>query len=153
LALPTISRLSAFWFLPFLVSQRKREDYDGVPVVRGMAAFGDDGSASFRGKMDQGSAFTLMNMTAEDVLEETAAKLRSALEMPEVNGILIFSCVVRHMVLMHRNPLEEMELAEEILGSTPFMMGYVAGECCPTSEKNGAHVNRFHNYSLVALVL
>ena len=145
--------LGIFWFVPFLISQRSRKDYDGVPVVRGLASTTKEGSAVFRGRMDEGSVFTLLNMTGEDVVAETGAKLRSMKDMPDVNGILLFSCVVRHMLLIHNNPLEEMQTAKDTLCGPQFMMGYVGGEFCPTSNKDGLHVNRFHNYSLVGLVI
>ncbi|MCL2193286.1 MAG: FIST C-terminal domain-containing protein [Treponema sp.] len=149
------------WFMPFQISQRKRSDYDGVPVLRGMASITEEGAVIFRGKVDENASFTLMNMAAEDVVTETEAKLRTVKDMPgndtNMNGILIFSCVVRHMLIIHKNPLEEMERAneaiKEALGDPPFMMSYSGGEFCPTSVKDGVHVNRFHNYSIVGLVI
>jgi len=145
--------LGIFWFVPFMISQRKRRDFDGVPVVRGLMDITEDGAAIFRGNIDEGSVFTLLKMTAEDVVSETEAKLSAVRDMPDVNGALIFSCVVRHMRLIHGNPLAELESGQKALGSAPFMMCYAGGEYCPTSVRDGAHVNRFHNYSLVALIL
>lgn len=145
--------LGIFWFVPFLISQQKREDYDGVPVVRGLASVTEDGTAIFRGKIDEGSIFTLLNMTAQDVVAETKTKLQTTKDMTDINGVIAFSCIVRHMMIINKNPLEEMEQAKETLGDLPFMMGYSGGEYCPTSIRDGGHVNRFHNYSFVALVL
>ena len=145
--------LGVFWFVPFLLNQQKREDYDGVPVVRGLASIGEDGAVIFRGRIDEGSVFTLLNMTAEDVVTETKAKLMTVRDMPDVNGVIVFSCVVRHLLHLHKNPLDEIEHAKEALADLPFMMSYAAGEFCPTSVKDGVPVNRFHNYSLVALVI
>ena len=145
--------IGVFWFVPFLLSQQKREDYDGVPVVRGLASVTEEGAAIFRGRIDEGSVFTLLNMTAEDVVVETKAKLLTINDMPDVNGVIVFSCVVRHLLHLHKNPLEEIEHANEALADLPFMMSYAGGEFCPTSVKDGVPVNRFHNYSLVALVI
>jgi len=149
----------SFWFIPFLVNQRCSSDYDGVPVVRGLDTITKEGSAIFGGRMDEGAVFTLMSMTTEDVGNETATKLQSVRDMPSarggiVNGVLAFSCVVRHMIFMHKkNRLGELDRAKEALADAPFMVGYAGGELCPTSAKEGAHVNRYHEYSLVALVL
>jgi len=145
---------AGFWFVPFLVSHRNRSDYDGVPVLRGLDSIAEDGSAVFSGKMDEGSTFTMLYMSADSAAVETKAKLGAIRDMPGVNGVLVFSCVVRHMMFMQKdNPLEELELAKETLPDAPFLMGYAGGEYCPTSAKGGVHVNRYHDYSLVALVL
>jgi len=149
--------LDTIWFIPFQIKQRKRSDYDGVPVLRGMASITEEGAVIFRGKVDENASFSLMDMTAEDVVSATEAKLRAMKDMPDVNGILLFSCVIRHMLLMYKNPMQEIERAteaiREALGDPPFMMSYSGGEICPTSVKDGVHVNRFHNYSIVGLVI
>jgi hypothetical protein len=55
---------------------------------------------------------------------------------------------------MYPNPLVELQTAlSTIRPDIPFMIGYAGGEICPTSIKNGIPANRFHNYSLVALVV
>jgi len=144
----------AFWFVPFLVSERNRKDYDGVPVLRGLDSFTEEGAAVFAATVEEGSFLTLLNMDADGAIAETAAKLGAVRDMPDVNGALVFSCVARHMVLVHKkNPLEELERAKDALAGAPFLMSYSGGEICPTSIKDGAHVNRYHDYSLVALVL
>ena len=149
--------LSTIWLIPFQIKQRKRSDYDGVPVLRGMASITEEGAVIFRGKVDENASFSLMNMTAEDVVSATEAKLRTIKDIPDVNGILLFSCVIRHMLLMYKNPMQEIERASEAireaLGDPPFLMSYSGGEICPTSVKDGVHVNRFHNYSIVGLVI
>jgi len=144
-------------FVPFSVNPQNRKDADGMPVLRGVASITDEGPVIFRGRMDENSSVSLLTMSAEDVIAATEAKLRTIRDMPDVKGVLVLSCVVRHLLVIHDNPLEELEHSQEALkGVTedpPFMMCYAGGEFCPTSVKDGVHVNRFHNYTLVALVL
>ena len=142
-------------FTPFMIDFLKRDDYDGVPVIRGHAAFTDDGSAIFYGDVHEGSTITIMLCDPDDIEETTRQKLEEVNEMPDVNGVLLFPCVVRRAALIGANkPLLELESARStIRPDIPYMMGYAGGEICPTSMRDGVPTNRFHNYSLVILVL
>ena len=74
--------------------------------------------------------------------------------MPDVNGVLMFPCIVRRMMTMQINSLTELESVRNMINPViPFMVGYSGGEICPTLIKNGVPTNRFHNYSLVILVV
>ena len=144
----------SFGFVPFAFDQKKRADYDGIPVIRSVAFFNKDGTATFRGSIDEGSTFTIITSEAEDVLSETNKKLEQINNMPNVNGALIFSCIARRMMTMHINPLFEAEAAKSILSQkVPFCMGYAGGEIGPTLVRNGIPTNRFHNFSLVILAV
>ena len=44
-------------------------------------------------------------------------------------------------------------LGEAMRECLPFMAGYAGGEMSPTRMRDGVPTNRFHNYSLIALVL
>jgi hypothetical protein len=140
-------------FVPFRLNMHEKPDYDGIPVLKGIFGFDENGAAGFEGDMNQGSTFTLLEMTPEGVLTSTAKKLQAISHMPDVNGVLIFSCVTRHLLLMSSDATAELDIAKKTLDEIPHMMGYVGGEFCPTSENEGVYVNRFHNYTLVALVL
>jgi len=143
-----------FLFVPFVVDQKKRKDYDGIPVVRGHASFTEDGTAIFRGNVDEGSTFTLLTVGSDDVLSITQQKIEQVNRLPDVNGMLAFPCIVRRMITMQHNPLAELEVAKDTINpDIPFMMGYAGGEICPTSVKNGIPTNQFHNYSLAILVV
>ena len=140
--------------VPFVIDQKKRADYDGIPVIRGVAFFTEDGTAVFRGDVDEGSTFTLLTSEEDDVLSATRQKIRQVNDWPDVNGALLFSCVGRRMMTMRENPLLELEAVRETMRSgIPFSMGYAAGEISPTLVRNGIPTNRFHNYSLVILVV
>ena len=143
-----------FGFVLYVIDQKKREDYDGVPVVRGLVAFSEDGSAIFRGEMDEGSTFSMLTSNVDDVLSTTRKKISQMNDITDVNGIIMFPCIIRRIVAMSIGPLTELEAIRETLNpDIPFMAGYAGGEICPTSVKNGRPTNRFHNYSLVILVV
>lgn len=146
-----------FLFTPLLVDFKKREDYDGVPVMRGLTMFTDDGAAILRGLADENSLINLSRFTEETVVTGTMQKAQEMLKQGEeegnVHGILSFSCIVRRMTLQS-DPLAESKQYAAVMGdAVPFMFGYAGGEICPTSCCNGVYANRFHNYSLVSLII
>jgi len=143
-----------YLFVPFVIDQRKREDYDGIPVIRGYASFTEDGTAIFRGDVDEGSVFTMLKIESDDVLSITRQKILQINEMGDINGVLLFPCIVRRLMTIRINSLIELEAVREVINrDIPFMMSYAGGEVCPTSVRNGVPANRFHNYSLVILVI
>ena len=146
---------SVSFFSPFMIDLLKREDYDGIPVIRGFLSFTEDGAIVFVGDVDEGSHFTMLTYDSEDILPTTRQKLDQLNQMPDVNGALIFPCMVRRAVLLGSGkPLSELQNARETINpNIPFMMGYAGGEVCPTSVKDGVPTNRYHNYSLVVLVI
>jgi len=140
--------------VPFVIDLKARKDYDGFPILRAHASFTDEGTALFRGNVDEGSTFTLLACDSDDVLSVTRQKMEEACEVPGVNGLLVISCIARRMMTIRLNPLLELEAAKgAVPPDIPFMMGYAAGEICPTSVRDGIPANRFHNYSLVILVV
>jgi len=142
-------------FTPFMIDLLKREDYDGIPVIRGHAAFTNEGAAVFYGDVDEGSTFTLLKTDVDDIVLATCQKVRQINEMPDVNGALLFPCVVRRVAFLGINkPLLELQSAKDAMNpEIPFMIGYAGGEICPTSVRNGVAANRFHNHSLVILIV
>ena len=143
-----------YLFVPFVIHQKKRTDYDGIPVMRGHASFTEAGTAIFRGDVDQGSTISWLACSPDDVLSTTKQKISQVNEMSGINGVLLFSCIVRLMMTQRLSPLIELEIVKDaIKPGIPFMMGYAGGEICPTSVRNGMPTNRFHNYSLIILVI
>ncbi|MCL2817784.1 MAG: FIST C-terminal domain-containing protein [Clostridiales bacterium] len=142
-------------FTPFMIDFLEREDYDGVPVIRGHAAFTDEGAAVFYGDVDEGAVFTLLTTDADDIVSATRQKVREMNALSGINGALLFSCVVRRVAFLGIDkPLLELQSAKDLIRpEIPFMMGYAGGEICPTSVTGDTVTNRFHNYSLVILVV
>ncbi|MDL2271449.1 FIST C-terminal domain-containing protein [Desulfovibrio sp. OttesenSCG-928-I05] len=144
----------SYLFMPFVIDQKKRDDYDGIPVVRGHVSFTDDGTAIFRGDVYEGSTFSLLTCTPEGVLSTTRQAIEHINTLPDINGVLIFPCIVRRLLTQRVHPVIELETAKDAIDpSIPFMAGYSGGEICPTSFKESGPANRFHNYSLVILIV
>jgi len=146
-----------YLFLPFSIDQKTRPDYDGVPVIRVLQAFSDDGTAIFHGNVDEGSTFTLLKCEADDVLSTAQDGVTKINEMQDVNGALLFSCIVRRIVTMSSSGAEANEefrtVRNKLRPDIPFMMGCAGGEICPTLSKDGRLTNRYHNYTLVMLII
>lgn len=140
-------------FVPFLLDFKKRADYDGIPVVRAMVYFDENGYGICRGYMYENSVFTLTNPTDEDILETSIDLVEKVNALSDKNATLIFSCMVRRMKF-GGEPMREIDmLLEKIDKDTPFMMAYAGGEICPTSFDGTNVTNRFHNYSMIACIL
>ncbi|MCL1893449.1 MAG: FIST C-terminal domain-containing protein [Holophagaceae bacterium] len=140
---------------PIFVDFVKRKDYDGVPVVRGHFGFTEEGDAIFTGAVEDGASISATICSPEDVLQ-TASKQADLLSSAgNINGLLVFSCLGRRASLMgENNPTAELKAIHDIFNpNTEFMMGYVAGEICPTSIKNGQPTNRFHNFTIIMLAI
>jgi hypothetical protein len=135
------------------LDQKNREDYDGVPTSSELYAFTEDGKATFRSGVSEGSTFKMLQGTLDNVLQSAADKLGEAAALPGVNGILAFSCIARRMMVMPTDSLKELNTARETVGGIPFMMGYAGGEICPTSVKDGTAANRYHDYALIIMIL
>ncbi|MCL2124781.1 MAG: FIST C-terminal domain-containing protein [Oscillospiraceae bacterium] len=143
-----------YGFVLYVIDQKMRDDYDGVPVVRGLVAFTEDGAAIFRGDMDEGSTFSMLTSDCDDVLTTTRNKVAQMNDISEINGILMFPCIIRRMVAMSVGPLTELETIQNTIDpAIPYMAAYAGGEICPTSVVDGKPTNRFHNYSLVMMVV
>jgi len=142
-----------FTFVPFLIDQKGRTDYDGIPILRELVTFNNDGIAVFRGNIDEHSTFKMLQGTFEDVISIAKEKLDEALSISDINGILVFSCIARRMMVIQKDSLRELNVARDKLGDIPFMMGYAGGEICPTSIRNGIATNRYHDYSIIIMIL
>ena len=141
-------------FTPLMVDLKKRSDYDGVPVVRGHISFAEDGAAIYTGEVDEGSTFVFSVCNYETILSTATQTIEGINDLEGINGVLLFPCIVRRMALFGVDPLGELQAAKDIIRpDVPYMMGYSGGEICPTSIRGGVPTNRFHNYSLVILVI
>jgi hypothetical protein len=140
-------------FLPFVLDFRKRDDYDGVPVVHELVHLDQNGFAVCRGDMYQNSTFKLGIFESEDILETSRRLIEQLNSQRDAQAIIIFSCLARRMSF-GVEPLREFYMINELMNQqTPYMASYAGGEICPTSYTKDSITNRFHNYSLIACVL
>lgn len=140
-------------FVPFLMDMRRRQDYDGVPVLRALIALDKDGNGVCRGNMYQNSMFHIMSPCAEDILSSSADMVEKIKAVPDKQAVIVFSCIVRRM-FFGITPLAEAEMvARELKDGAPYMLAYAGGEICPTTSRGNTVTNRFHNYTIIACIL
>ena len=136
--------------VPFMV------DYgDGSqPVARAIFSFYEDGSALCGGFTPKGSTLSIGRMDEADILLTAENSLNSLLQTDDVNGIILFPCLGRNMVLAV-DPMAEADLVTRVIGDrVPWHLTYSAGECCPVPFTNDDRlVNRFHNFTFIGCAL
>jgi hypothetical protein len=140
-------------FVPLRLDLKKRTDYDGVPVMRAMVTFDENGYGVGRGNMYQNSVFTLINPTGDDTMKTSTELVDKLAAVTNPQAAIIFSCLVRRMTLGDKPLTEANMIVEKLSGLVPFMFAYAGGEICPTSHSPTKVTNRFHNYSIIACVL
>jgi hypothetical protein len=141
--------IEALSSVPFVVNYN-----DGSqPVARAIYSLNKDGSASCGGIMPNGGTLSIGRMDEEDILLTAEQSLEKVLENPGINGIIMFPCLGRNMVL-GASPLKEIEKVQGILEDTlPWHLAYSGGEVCPVYGNDGAPVNRFHNFTFIACAI
>ncbi len=140
-------------FVPFMLDMKARADWDGIPVVRAMVYFDENGAGVCRGYMYQNSVFTLVNPSSDDILESSRDLAKRVRALTDASAVLAFSCVVRRMAF-GAQPLTEADMMVDMLRpEVPMMVAYSGGEICPTSLRANGVTNRFHNYSMICCVL
>ena len=132
--------------VPFVVNYN-----DGSqPVARAIYSLNSDGSASCGGLMPKGGTLSIGRMDVDDILLTAEQSLTKLLHNENANGIIMFPCLGRNMVL-GVTPLGEINVIQEALGdSLPWHLAYSGGEVCPVYGNDGRTVNRFHNFTFVA---
>ncbi|MCL2721573.1 MAG: FIST C-terminal domain-containing protein [Treponema sp.] len=146
--------------LPLMINQTGNEN-DGkgcvspVPVIRELAAYSEDDTAIFGGDVAEGSTFLFLNFDSDSIKATSRCEIERINALSDVNGAVLFSCASRRMVLLGTNEdCAELKIAKDtIKQEIPFMLGYSGGEICPVLNNQGILNNRFHNYSMIILVI
>ena len=139
--------------IPLLI--KEPDAADNIPFVRALIhTLPEDGSAVFRGKVIEGANFTVGSHLSTDVLASTSNTVTGITLQKNINAALIFSCIVRQLVV-GTDSMRELATVKELLASEiPFMASYAGGEIAPTSVDSGNNAqNRFHNYSFIVCLL
>ena len=135
--------------VPFVV------DYgDGTqPVARAIYGLNQDGSALCGGVMPEGSTLYIGRMDVEDILLTAKNSIKDLIKTNNLNGIILFPCLGRNMVLA-MDPLAEIDLVKnQISDLVPWHLAYSAGECCPVYYKDNRLANRFHNFTFIGCAI
>ena len=135
--------------VPFVVNYN-----DGSqPVARAIYSLNDDGSASCGGVMPTGGTLSIGRMDVADILLTAEQALEKLLHNEGVNGIIMFPCLGRNMVLGLAH-LSEIEKVRGIVGdSLPWHLAYSGGEVCPVYGRDGCAMNHFHNFTFIACAI
>jgi hypothetical protein len=139
-------------FLPIFMTPHGPDGAEET-IIRAMIDFTGDGHAVCRGLMYEGADFGFGSFTSADILSASHNAVTTINGSGEIGAVLIFSCIVRWLNI-GVNPHAEAELVRDNLRpDIPFQFSYSGGEICPTPKKGGGHVNRFHNFTLIACML
>lgn len=132
--------------IPFII------DYnDGTkPVTRAIFAITPEGHAVCGGVMPVNATLGIGYIDHDDVLSTTKNSIDKILEQNKNNGLLVFSCIVRNLVLGFDVLAEMEEVDKNIHEKIPFFMAYSGGEICPVYDEKGSPVNRFHNDTIIS---
>ena len=127
---------------------------DGTPpLVRAIYAFSPEGYAICGGVMPVNATLSVGSIDYVDVMRTTQQALSEVLEAGPKHGVLIFSCMARRFAL-GVDVTAEMELINRVLpDGLPYQLAYAGGEICPVYDAAGKPHTRFHNDTLVILVL
>jgi hypothetical protein len=112
----------------------------------------DDGSLTCSVNTPVGSTIRIGFPGSGEVISSSRI-ITGAVKAAGGEAALILSCFSRSVILT--DPPDEMEAVQEDLrdSALPYMFCYAGGEICPVYDGEGAAVNQYHNYSIVACVL
>jgi hypothetical protein len=120
-------------------------------LIRVLYSVTPEGYAVFASDMPMGASFSMQRFSYDSVMETVENMAEALAALPDVSGVLMYSCVGRNFRL-GRRANDEMRALAARLGGTTYHLSYANGEICPLEDETGALVNHSHNYSLVACV-
>jgi hypothetical protein len=127
---------------------------DGTgPVVLATYGVTTEGYLICGGDVPVNALLSVGSLNYHSVLETTATTIGKISEAGEINGILMYPCLSRNLML-GPNAADEMKKVFELIGERyPYQLCYAGGEICPLLDEKGKPVNHFHNYSFILCVL
>ncbi|MDL2219103.1 FIST C-terminal domain-containing protein [Ruminococcaceae bacterium OttesenSCG-928-O06] len=134
--------------IPFVVNYN-----DGTqPVARAIYMLTEEGYAVCGGAMPVNATLSIGSIDYEDVLLTARQTCGEILATGKTNGLILFPCLGRNMVLGADYMAEIDAVRESLGGALPFHLAYSGGEVCPVYNEEGAALNRFHNFTFIACV-
>ncbi len=123
-----------------------------LPLARAIFSINDQGYAVCGSLLPPGTTLALGYLEYEDVLQ-TADSLISQALAKNGQALILFPCKSRNAVLGPDAQAELEFISQKIGSSLPYLIAYAAGEICPIDDKQGNLLTRYHNYSLIGLLL
>jgi len=103
--------------------------------------------------MPEGGTLYIGRMDVNDILLTAETSVKKLLADGEANGIIMFPCLGRNMVLA-LDPMAEINVVNNSINNlVPWHLAYSGGESCPVSGKDGRLLNRFHNFTFIGFVI
>jgi hypothetical protein len=127
---------------------------DGTkPVALAIYEITPEGYVRCGGDVPVDATLAIGMLDYEGILETAAATVSQFPEYRDINGILMYPCLSRCM-LLGPNSSDEMEKITGLIGDkAPYQICYAGGEICPTENAEGKPVNHIHNFTFIACVL
>jgi len=98
-----------------------------------------------------GGILNIGAVTADSVFESARAIAQDLKNDDNGTGFIMFSCLLRNVVLGGNSQAEFELVCKELGGYTgSWLFLNSGGELCPGYTENGELVNRFHQYALIA---
>ncbi|MDR1961600.1 MAG: FIST C-terminal domain-containing protein [Gracilibacteraceae bacterium] len=133
--------------LPFMVNYN---DGSGS-VARALYSITPEGHAIFAGEMPLGGRIAIYRLNYDGIVKTTEI-FADSVKAARGSSALIFSCVMRNLLLGAKPDTEIEKILEILPADTSFLFAYAGGELCPLADESGALINRSHNFSLIACV-
>jgi hypothetical protein len=128
--------------IPLLVNYN-----DGAkPRARSLYTITSEGYAVCGGEMPVNATLTIGSLDYGSIMESAGTASREALKTEKTNGVLVYPCFSRNLML-GPNGDDEMRKVMEIFGNIPYQICYGAGEICPLNDGGRGWINHFHNFS------
>jgi hypothetical protein len=126
---------------------------DGSRIVRSAYKTTEEGHILAYGTIPQGAKIGFSDVDADFVLQSTRETITQAVMASKAQNALLFSCAGRRWTLGTRTEIEIKELAKCLDNSFVYQFAYSGGEICPVRNQEGHLVNRFHNFSMITVLL
>jgi hypothetical protein len=142
-------KLEAIGSVPLLVNYN-----DGTePVAVAIYGTTPEGYAVCGGDTPENSTLSIGSLDYHGIIETAETTIKKIPPGAEINGILMYPCLSRSMML-GPNADDEMKKVIDLLeGKYPYQICYAGGEICPLVDENGKPVNHFHNFTFILCVL
>ena len=142
--------METLYAIPLIIDYHNEETTE-IIVISGIGA---DGSLICSRNIKRGGVLNIGAITPGYVIETAGKVAQSIKKAGEGQGLFIFSCFSRNVILGGEPMAEIAAIKRELAGfSTPWIFLYSCGELCPQCTENGKPFNRFIQYSLVACLL
>jgi hypothetical protein len=140
--------IDSMYLIPFMINFG-----DGnPPIAHALYSIDDKGAAIFGSEVPKGKTISFGSLNYDGIMETADELLKQISSKKNINGILFYSCLVRHILLGVKNDDELKKIVHAVGGAAPYQVCYSGGEICPVKNNSGEFVNRAHSYTLVACV-